>query len=213
MKNYFEVEKSEEETPHRIHINCGENARVVLIETAEGFIVDVYRNTDDELLDSMTVWNDDIFDNGRDFTDDLSEDEQPDACKTKLTKLIEAEDVEEVAKRLKMKISGERVFEILQEYDDYRKQFPNDNWSEIVEQMLYNFQPKIPTAEEIAEFKRYWGQTHKEICDALGYDEDCSEILIDDYFWIEADGMWYNKSASIFTDRDQEIANYLMENS
>ena len=75
MKNYFEVEDSD---THRIHINCGENARVVLIETAEGFVVDVFRNTDDELLDTMTVWNDDIFDDGRDFTDDLSEDEQPD---------------------------------------------------------------------------------------------------------------------------------------
>jgi hypothetical protein len=78
MKNYFEVEETKEETPHRIHIKCGENARVVLIETAEGFVVDVFRITDDELLDTMCVWNDDIFDDGRDFTDDLSEDDQPD---------------------------------------------------------------------------------------------------------------------------------------
>lgn len=75
MKNYFEVEETEEETPHRIHINCGENARVVLIETDNGFIVDVYRNTDDELLDTMCIWNNDIFPS-RDWTDDLSEEEQ-----------------------------------------------------------------------------------------------------------------------------------------
>ena len=61
MKNYFEVEKTEEETPHCIHIKCGENARAVLIETAEGFIVDVYRNTDDGLIDTMCIWNDNIF--------------------------------------------------------------------------------------------------------------------------------------------------------
>ena len=60
MKNYFEVEETEEETPHRIHIKCGENARVALIETNEGFIVDVYRMTDDELVTTMCVWNDDI---------------------------------------------------------------------------------------------------------------------------------------------------------
>ena len=60
MKNYFEVEETEEETPHRIHIKCGENARVVLIETAEGFVVDVYRIMDDENIATMSVWNDDI---------------------------------------------------------------------------------------------------------------------------------------------------------
>ena len=71
MKNFFEVEETEEETPHRIHIKCGENARVVLVETAEGFVVDVFRMTDDELLDSMCVWNDDIFE------DEQLDDEKP----------------------------------------------------------------------------------------------------------------------------------------
>lgn len=62
---------------------------------------------------------------------------------------------------------------------------------------------------EIAEFKKNWGQSHSEICANLGYDKDCSEILIDDYFWIEEDQMWYNKSASMYTDREQAIADYL----
>ena len=152
MKNYFEVEEIEEETPHRIHIKCGENARVVLIETNEGFVVDVFRITDDVLLDTMCVWNADIFDDGRDFTDDLSEEEQPDCCKP-------------------------------------------------------------PTQEEINEFKRYWGQTHKEICNALGYNPRTSDdLLMEDYFWIEDDLSWYPKISSIYTDKDQIIADYLRAN-
>jgi len=67
--------------------------------------------------------------------------------------------------------------------------------------------------EEIKEFKKNWGQSHSEICANLGYDNDCSEILIDDYFWIEEDQMWYNKSASMFTDREQEIADMLRQYS
>jgi len=65
------------------------------------------------------------------------------------------------------------------------------------------------TDDEIEEFKENWGQTHKEICTNLGYNKDCDEILIDDYFWIEADQKWYNKSASMFTEREQAIADYL----
>lgn len=146
MKNYFEVEETD---THRIHIKCGENARVVLIETDMGFVVDVFRITDDENIATMSVWNEDIDDNGRDFTDDLSEEEQPDCCKT-------------------------------------------------------------PTQEEINEFKRYWGQTHKEICNALGYNPRTSDdLLMEDYFWIEDDLSWYPKISSIYTEKDQEIADYL----
>jgi len=152
MKNFFEVEETEEETPHRIHIKCGENARVVLIETDMGFIVDVFRITDDENIATMSVWNEDIDDDGRDFTDDLSEEEQPDCCKP-------------------------------------------------------------PTQEEINEFKRYWGQTHKEICNALGYNPRTSDdLLMEDYFWIEDDLSWYPKISSIYTDKDQIIADYLRAN-
>jgi hypothetical protein len=64
--------------------------------------------------------------------------------------------------------------------------------------------------EEIRQFKNNWRQTHSEICSELGYDEkDSDDLLVDDYFWIEADKRWYNKSASMFTNREQEIADYL----
>jgi hypothetical protein len=142
MKNYFEVEETEEETPHRIHIKCGENARAVLIETDMGFIVDVYRNTDDENIATMSVWN-----------DDLSEDEQPDVCKT-------------------------------------------------------------PTAEEIREYYKNWGQKHGEICANLDYDPKTSDdLLMEDYFWLQSQKEWYPKISSVYSDREQEIADHLRNNS
>ena len=30
-------------------------------------------------------------------------------------------------------------------------------------------------------------------------------------FWIPEDKKWYNKSASLFTEREQQIADYLMK--
>jgi hypothetical protein len=66
------------------------------------------------------------------------------------------------------------------------------------------------TDEEIADFKKEWGQSHSEICSCLGYDEsDSDDILMLDYFWIEADKIWCNKNASGFTEREQDIADYL----
>lgn len=63
---------------------------------------------------------------------------------------------------------------------------------------------------ELEDFKDEWGQTHDEICAELGYDEeDSSELLIGDYFWIEADQKWYPKCASTYSEREQAIADYL----
>lgn len=68
----------------------------------------------------------------------------------------------------------------------------------------------IFTAEEIAEFKENWGQSHEEICSCLGYDEeDSDDLLMIDYFWLEEDQLWFNKSASGFEGKDQEIADFL----
>lgn len=53
------------------------------------------------------------------------------------TKWIVKEDVMSVAESLKMYITGAEIDEILESYDDYRTQYPEDNWTEIVEQMLY----------------------------------------------------------------------------
>ena len=144
--NYFKIIPSID--PDRIEVECGRNGRVYLIHTDEGLIVDVYANGDDELVDTMCIWDEDM-NNEVDFTDDLSEDEQP---------------------------------------------------------------SNTPTAEEIKEFKKSWGQTHTEICSNLGYStrhSESDELLVGDYFWIEKDKRWYNKSSSLFSERDHEIAEFL----
>jgi hypothetical protein len=62
----------------RIEIECGKNGRLFLINTPEGVVVDVYANgNNDGVVATMCVWDEDM-NNEVDFTDDLSEDEQPD---------------------------------------------------------------------------------------------------------------------------------------
>jgi len=66
------------------------------------------------------------------------------------------------------------------------------------------------TKEEIQDFKEEWGQSHEEVCACLGYDPDGSDDLLkEDYFWNENDQKWYNKESSFFSEREQEIADYL----
>ena len=54
------------------------------------------------------------------------------------TKWLVEEDVLSVAARLHMIIPDELVETVLEQYDDYRTQYPQDNWTEIVEIMLYD---------------------------------------------------------------------------
>jgi hypothetical protein len=71
---------------------------------------------------------------------------------------------------------------------------------------------KAITDVEIREFKKNWGQTHSEITSNLGMSRkhsESDELLMHDYFWVEADKKWYNKCASLFTEREQEIADHL----
>ena len=69
-----------------------------------------------------------------------------------------------------------------------------------------------PSDEEIEAFKKEWGQSHGEICSELDVPEDGSdEYLMDDYFWIDNDEIWCNKHASLFSEKDQKIADYLQE--
>jgi len=75
---------------------------------------------------------------------------------------------------------------------------------------IETYDPRNFSDEEVREFKEKWGQSHGELCAELGYDEvDTSELIMIDFFWIEADKKWYNIAASMYTDREQEIANYL----
>ena len=69
-----------------------------------------------------------------------------------------------------------------------------------------------PSDDEIETFKKEWGQSHGEICANLDVPEDGSdEYLMDDYFWIDNDEIWCNKHASLFSEKDQKIADYLQE--
>jgi len=70
--------------------------------------------------------------------------------------------------------------------------------------------------EDIVRFKEDWGQTHSGITAELGYPrshEQSDGLLMDDYFWIEKDKRWYNKCASMFTEKEQRIADYLRLNN
>lgn len=71
--------------------------------------------------------------------------------------------------------------------------------------------PKNFSEQEIKDFKEEWGQTHQEICSALCLDEDGAEdVLKEDNFWHEKDQKWYPTFSSMFSEREQEIADYLM---
>ena len=90
---------------------------------------------------------------------------------------------------------------------------------EIIQNVLSDREPEIETYApenfsdlEVAEFKKKWGKSHITLCDMLGYPQPHSqsdELLMVDYFYIEVDHKWYNKCASMYTAREQAIADYL----
>lgn len=53
-----------------------------------------------------------------------------------MTTQISKEDVIQVADDLNIELSDEQIQSILNEYDDYSKMYPNENWSYIVELMI-----------------------------------------------------------------------------
>jgi len=66
------------------------------------------------------------------------------------------------------------------------------------------------TDEEIQAYQKEWGQSHSEICSNLGYSKKGSDdLLIIDYFWIEKKKQWYPQCNRFYTEREQEIADYL----
>jgi hypothetical protein len=55
------------------------------------------------------------------------------------TRLLTSEDVQEVANDLKIAVNDDIIDMALEAYDDYKAQYPNDNWREIIETMLYDY--------------------------------------------------------------------------
>jgi len=64
------------------------------------------------------------------------------------------------------------------------------------------------TSEDVESFTLEWGQSHDQLCYALGYDPETSDdLLVVDYFWMPVEEIWCPK---IFNDeRVQMIADYL----
>ena len=61
-KPYFEIVSqgyNKELFREEIQIHCGENANLFLIKTDEGFIVDVYNQT--EHIDTIAIWEEDLM--------------------------------------------------------------------------------------------------------------------------------------------------------
>jgi hypothetical protein len=78
------------------------------------------------------------------------------------------------------------------------------------EQQAGGFEDENFSLVEIEDFKDEWGQTHDEICVNLEIDEEgADEYLMGGYFWLEDKQQWYPKDAGCYSDREQEIANYL----
>jgi len=110
---------------------------------------------------------------------------------------------------------------MLQEWDDeyifssistneYIRQ-GDSNFNELCENLLALNES---IEKKIEKWKEDWGQTHEEICSNLGYDEEGSDdLLMDDYFWLQEDEKWYNKHSSTMTDEEEEITDFLRNNS
>lgn len=70
--------------------------------------------------------------------------------------------------------------------------------------------PKDFSDAEIEEFKQNWGQSESEVCSALSLDEEeAGAFLVNDYFYLEDEQKWYEKFSSIYSEKEQEIADYL----
>jgi hypothetical protein len=63
---------------------------------------------------------------------------------------------------------------------------------------------------EQEDFLDKWGQLTDEVCAELGYDEETSDdLLMVDYFYYEPKKYWIPKISSLYTPREQSIADYL----
>lgn len=63
---------------------------------------------------------------------------------------------------------------------------------------------------EQEDFLDQWGQLTDEVCAELGYDEKTSDdLLMVDYFYYEPKKYWIPKCSSLYTPREQSIADYL----
>ena len=63
---------------------------------------------------------------------------------------------------------------------------------------------------DLEKFINEWKQTTEEVCTELGYNMNhCTDLLMVDYFWLEEDKVWLPNESSMYTEREQMIANFL----
>jgi len=151
-----------------LEVNCGENGKMMIYKTPEGFIVDVY-SQDDE-VDTMTIWEDDLTP----MPDEYETDDDGNC-----------------------KYCGEKCWE--GEMCD--------------EQQAGGF--NNPTEDEIDAYLAYWGQSQGEITSNLGYSEsheESDDLLMEDYFFLEGRKEWYPKLSRMYTEKDQQVADYVRNN-
>jgi hypothetical protein len=157
-----------------VEINAGDNGKIMIVKTDEGFVIDVYGQND--IVDTLAIWEDTLIGDVIDKDDDGN-------CKYCGQKCWEGEMCDE------QQAGG---------FNNEEETGAPQNFSDV----------------EVKEWKENWGQSHGEITSELGFPRShakADELIIatGNYFWIEADKKWYNKCASMFTEREQAIADYL----
>jgi hypothetical protein len=92
-------------------------------------------------------------------------------------------------------------------YDDL--DYPRD-WTDDLSEDEQPTDDFIISDVELDDFIAEWGQKHKEICANLNYDPKTSDdILMLDYFWYPSHQQWIPKCASMYTEHQQQIADFL----
>lgn len=72
------------------------------------------------------------------------------------------------------------------------------------------FDPNNFSMTEKEDFIDEWGQYTDEVCAELGYDEkDSDDLLMEDYFFYADNNKWIPKCSSMYSEREQAIADYL----
>jgi hypothetical protein len=72
-----------------------------------------------------------------------------------------------------------------------------------------------PTEAEVKAYLKEWGQKQGEITSNLGYPRShakSDDLLMEDYFFLEGRKEWYPKISRMYSEREQQIADYVDDN-
>lgn len=122
------------------------------------------------------------------------------------TKWIGKAEVISVAEDLRLTpISDDRIDEILEEYDNYCKMYPEDNWQIIIEMMLYDIIK--PWHEAIKAMRERKKVTHMYFTPEEWATLENGQILLEDgvrcspaEFWRDRQAVYFDNDWSIFKE-------------